>query len=143
MRTAEEQQAGTADPATVAAAPAGAADPALAEFEAAAFRRLLAHLRLREDASNIALMGLAGFCRNCLADWLVEASVAAGRPIDRETARTYVYGEPYAAWKARQPEATPEEVARMEASIAETARRRAETALPLPDPARPAGAGGG
>jgi len=142
MRTAEERPTGTADPASGAGGPA-AADPAMAEIEAAAFRRLLAHLRLREDASNIALMGLAGFCRNCLADWLVEASVAAGRPIDRETARTYVYGEPYAAWKARQPEATPDEVARMEASIAETARRRAKAAALLPNPEQPAGAGGG
>jgi hypothetical protein len=96
----------------------------LAGLEAAAFRRLLEHLRVREDASNIDLMGLAGFCRNCLADWLVEASVEAGRPITREEARLRVYGEPYADWKARQGEASAEQIRRMNDSIAETARRR-------------------
>jgi hypothetical protein len=93
-------------------------------LEAAAFRRLLEHLRQREDASNIDLMGLAGFCRNCLADWLADASVDTGHPLTLEEARAHVYGEPYAQWKARQPEATPEQVARMEASLAENGRRR-------------------
>jgi hypothetical protein len=95
------------------------------QLEAAAFRRLLEHLRLREDASNIDLMGLAGFCRNCLADWLAEASVETPTPLTREEARTHVYGEPYAAFKARQPEATPEQIARMEASLARNAELRA------------------
>jgi hypothetical protein len=85
---------------------------------AAAFRRLLAHLRQREDAQNVDLMGLAGFCRNCLADWVVEASAEQARPLSREQARRAVYGEDYAAWKARQPDATPDQLARMAASVA-------------------------
>ena len=84
---------------------------------AAAFRRLLDHLRHREDAQNIDLMGLAGFCRNCLADWVAEASAEQGTPMTREEARRAVYGEDYAAWKARQPEATPEQLARMDESV--------------------------
>lgn len=94
-------------------------------IEAAAFRRLLAHLRLRDDIANIDLMGHAGFCRNCLADWLAEAAAEAMVPLDRDAARLHVYGEPYADWKARQAEATPEQLARMEATEAETRRRRA------------------
>ncbi|TVV69939.1 DUF1244 domain-containing protein, partial [Sphingomonas solaris] len=82
---------------------------------AAAFRRLVAHLRHRTDAENIDLMGLAGFCRNCLADWTAEASDGA---MDREAARTAVYGMPYAEWKAEhQGVATPEQIARMDASV--------------------------
>jgi hypothetical protein len=93
-------------------------------IEAAAFRRLLRHLRARDDVANITLMGEAGFCRNCLADWLAEAATEAGIPMDREAARTHVYGEPYAAFKARQPEATADQMARMEASLAENRKRR-------------------
>ena len=85
---------------------------------AAAFRRLLAHLRHRADAQNVDLMGLAGFCRNCLADWIAEAGAEQGRPIDREAARELVYGMPYAEWKASQPPATPDQLARMEESVA-------------------------
>ena len=86
---------------------------------AAAFRRLLAHLRHRSDAQNVDLMGLAGFCRNCLADWVAEAAAEKGQPIDREDARRLVYGMPYAEWKARhQSEATPEQLARMDESVA-------------------------
>jgi hypothetical protein len=99
--------------------------PDWTDLEAAAFRRLLELLRLREDASNIELMGLAGFCRNCLADWIAEASVETGRPLTREEARNHVYGEPYAAFKARQLEATPEQLARMENSLAQNERVRA------------------
>ncbi len=83
--------------------------------DAAAFRRLLAHLREREDAANIELMNLAGFCRNCLADWLCEASNVHGVPMSRDEARHYVCGEPYQDWKSRQPPATPEQLARMQA----------------------------
>ena len=79
---------------------------------AAAFRRLVRHLRHRADAQNIELMGLAGFCRNCLSEWVEEA---AG--LDRGEGRDAIYGEPYAAFKARQPQATPEQLARMEASL--------------------------
>ncbi len=85
---------------------------------AAAFRRLVAHLRHREDAQNIELMGLAGFCRNCLADWLAEASSEAGAPLTRDEARRAIYGMDYADWKQGQPEATPEQLARMAASVA-------------------------
>jgi uncharacterized protein len=86
---------------------------------AAAFRRLVRHLRHRHDAQNIELMGLAGFCRNCLADWLVDA----GAPLDKAAARELVHGMPAAEWKARHhSEATPEQLARMEASLARNAR---------------------
>lgn len=88
------------------------------EIAAAAFRRLVAHLRHRQDAQNIDLMGLAGFCRNCLADWVAEASAEAGQPMSRDEARHAIYGMDYAAWKQGQPEATPEQLARMEASVA-------------------------
>ncbi|MDP1027215.1 DUF1244 domain-containing protein [Sphingomonas sp. KR1UV-12] len=80
---------------------------------AAAFRRLVRHLRHRTDAQNVDLMGLAGFCRNCLSDWVGEAG-----GLDRETARTAIYGMPYAEWKAlHQAEATPEQLARMAESV--------------------------
>jgi uncharacterized protein len=83
---------------------------------AAAFRRLARHLRHRTDAQNIELMGLAGFCRNCLGDWVAEASDGA---IDRAAGREAVYGMAYADWKAaHQAPATPEQLARMEASLA-------------------------
>ncbi|MEP7222557.1 MAG: DUF1244 domain-containing protein [Novosphingobium sp.] len=82
---------------------------------AAAFRRLVRHLRHRHDAENIDLMGLAGFCRNCLADWIVDA----GAPLDKAAAREAIHGMPASEWKARfQTEATPEQLARMELSVA-------------------------
>ncbi len=71
------------------------------EFEAAAFRRLLEHLRERSDVQNIDLMNLAGFCRNCLSNWYREAANAAGVPLDKETSREIVYGMPYEEWRAR------------------------------------------
>lgn len=70
-------------------------------FEAAAFRRLIAHLRERNDVQNIDLMNLAGFCRNCLADWFREAAEAGGEVMGKEEARSHVYGMPYAEWKAK------------------------------------------
>lgn len=79
--------------------------------DAAAFRRLLEHLRKREDTANIDLMILAGFCRNCLADWVRDAAVEQGTDMSRDDAREYVYGEPYPNWKSRQPEATLEQLA--------------------------------
>lgn len=89
---------------------------------AQAFRRLVRHLRHRSDAENIELMGLAGFCRNCLADWVSEAS---GGELDRDAAREAVYGMPYARWKAQhQGEASAEQIARMEASIARNKQER-------------------
>lgn len=83
---------------------------------AAVFRRLVKHLRHRSDAENIDLMGLAGFCRNCLADWTAEASVGQ---FSKEQAREIVYGMPYGEWKARfQREATPDQLQRMKDSVA-------------------------
>ena len=79
---------------------------------AAAFRRLVGHLRHRQDAQNIDLMGLAGFCRNCLSEWIEEAG-----GLDRDAARAAIYGEPYAAFKARQPVATDAQLARMAESM--------------------------
>jgi hypothetical protein len=81
---------------------------------AAAFRRLVTHLRHREDAENIDLMGLAGFCRNCLSEWVEQADGA----LSREEAREAIYGMPYAQWKAQhQADATPEQLARMAESM--------------------------
>jgi hypothetical protein len=90
---------------------------------AQAFHRLVDHLRLRTDVQNVDLMGTAGFCRNCLADWLSEASDGA---LSRDQARDAIYGMPQANWKAQhQTAATPEQLARMEASVALNARLRA------------------
>ena len=81
---------------------------------AAAFRRLVRHLRHRHDAQNIDLMGLAGFCRNCLSDWIRDA----GYPGDKAAARALIHGMPAAEWKAKyQTEATPEQLARMDESL--------------------------
>jgi hypothetical protein len=86
---------------------------------AAAFRRLVRHLRHRHDAQNIELMGLAGFCRNCLADWIVDGGFAG----DKATARDVIHGMPAEEWKARfQSPATPEQLAAMQASIAKNAQ---------------------
>src|SRR6478672_11013946 len=85
---------------------------------AAAFRRLVRHLRHRTDAQNVDLMGLAGFCRNCLGDWLQEADPR----LSKDDARAIVYGMPQSEWKAKhQTEASPEQLARMEASLARNA----------------------
>lgn len=86
------------------------------QVAAAAFRRLVRHLRHRTDAQNVDLMGLAGFCRNCLGDWLSEASDGK---FDREAGREAVYGMPYGEWKKRhQTEATAAQIARMRESVA-------------------------
>ena len=71
------------------------------EASADAFRRLVAHLRERHDVQNIDLMNLAGFCRNCLADWYREAANARGATLDKNAARELVYGMPPAEWKQR------------------------------------------
>ncbi len=88
------------------------------ELEAAAFRRLLQHLNgQRPEVQNIDLMILAGFCRNCLADWYREAAEARGIAMSKEQAREHIYGEPFASWKAKhQREATPEQIAAFEAA---------------------------
>ena len=80
------------------------------ELEAAAFRRLVKHLRERTDVQNIDLMNLGGFCRNCLSNWYREAAEAKGLEIDKDAAREMVYGMPYAEWKDKyQTEATAEQ----------------------------------
>jgi hypothetical protein len=82
------------------------------ELEAAAFRRLLAHLNDRKDVQNIDLMILAGFCRNCLADWYRDAANSSAIEMSKEEAREIIYGEPFSQWKAKyQAEATPEQLA--------------------------------
>lgn len=84
---------------------------------AVAFRRLVAHLQHRTDVQNVDLMGHAGFCRNCLGDWLAEAG-----GMDKEEGRALVYGMPYAQWKAaHQAEATAEQLTRMAESVAKNA----------------------
>ena len=90
------------------------------ELEAATFRRLRAHLmQQRPDVQNIDLMILAGFCRNCLADWYREAAAERGIVMDRNAAREVIYGEPFAQWKTlHQREATPEKLAAFEAAQA-------------------------
>jgi hypothetical protein len=86
---------------------------------AEAFRTLVRHLRHRHDAQNIDLMGLAGFCRNCLADWINEA----GAGLDKAAAREVIHGMPAAEWKDRfQTEATPEQLERMAQSLKKNAR---------------------
>ncbi len=95
--------------------PLEALDDAIA---AAAFRRLVRHLRHRHDAQNIDLMGLAGFCRNCLGDWIVDA----GAQLDKAAAREVIHGMAAASWKAQfQSEATPEQLERMAQSMKKNA----------------------
>lgn len=88
------------------------------ELEAAAFRRLRDHLmRERPDVQNIDLMILAGFCRNCLADWYRDAAVERGIELGKDAAREAIYGMPFAEWKtAHQKDATPEQLAAFEAA---------------------------
>jgi len=79
------------------------------ELEAAAFRRLVEHLRTRSDVQNIDLMNLAGFCRNCLSNWYQEAAAQKGIELTREGAREVIYGMPYKDWQAKhQTEASAE-----------------------------------
>jgi len=89
---------------------------------AAAFRRLVKHLQHRHDAENIDLMGLAGFCRNCLADWVMEATNEAGGAMTRDEAREAIHGMPTNEWKSKyQTEATPERLKKMKESVAKNA----------------------
>ena len=89
-------------------------DKARTELEAAVFRRLVDHLRSRTDVQNIDLMNLAGFCRNCLSNWLKEEADAKGVPISKDESREAVYGMPYETWKSTyQGTASPEQVAAM------------------------------
>jgi hypothetical protein len=87
------------------------------ELEAAGFRRLLEHLRERADVQNIDLMNLAGFCRNCLSNWLKDAADARNVPLSKEESRAHVYGMPYEEWKERhQKEASPAQMKSFEES---------------------------
>ncbi|MBN9253887.1 MULTISPECIES: DUF1244 domain-containing protein [unclassified Mesorhizobium] len=79
----------------------GLSDEQRRDFEAAAFRRLVEHLRQRTDVQNIDLMNLAGFCRNCLSNWYREAAEAEGVDLSKDQSREIVYGMPYAEWQAR------------------------------------------
>ena len=79
----------------------GLSDEQRRDFEAAAFRRLLAHLRERTDVQNIDLMNLAGFCRNCLSNWYRDAANEAGLDLSKDASREIIYGMPYAEWQAK------------------------------------------
>ena len=84
------------------------------ELEAAAFRRLVEHLRARTDVQNLDLMNLAGFCRNCLSNWLKEEADASGTPMSKDESREAIYGMPYETWKSTyQGTASPEQLAAM------------------------------
>jgi uncharacterized protein len=72
----------------------------MTELEAAAFRRLVAHLRTRSDVQNIDMMNLTGFCRNCLGNWLKDAADDKGLALSKEASREIIYGMPYADWQA-------------------------------------------
>ena len=92
-------------------------DQTRTELEAAAFRRLVEHLRTRSDVQNIDLMNLSGFCRNCLSKWYRAAAEERGIAMSYDAARELVYGMPYDVWKAEhQTEATPEQRAAYEAT---------------------------
>ena len=87
------------------------------ELEAAAYRKLVEHLRKRTDVQNIDLMNLAGFCRNCLANWYHEAAGEKGMQLSKDQAREIVYGMPYKDWQAKhQKEASAEQKAAYEKS---------------------------
>ena len=90
-------------------------DATRTELEAAAFRRLVAHLRERTDVQNIDLMNLAGFCRNCLSNWFKDAAEERGLAVSKDESREHVYGMPYEEWRAKhQTEATPDQKARFD-----------------------------
>jgi hypothetical protein len=85
------------------------------ELEAAVYRRLVEHLRSRADVQNIDLMNLAGFCRNCLSNWMKDAADANGVPMTKEESREVVYGMPYDEWRAKyQKEASAQQKAALE-----------------------------
>ena len=90
-------------------------DKTRTELEAAVYRRLVEHLRSRTDVQNIDMMNLAGFCRNCLSNWMKEAADAKGMPMSKEDSREIVYGMPYEEWRKKyQKEASPEQKAALE-----------------------------
>jgi hypothetical protein len=92
-------------------------DKTRTELEAAVFRRLVEHLRTRTDVQNIDLMNLAGFCRNCLSNWMKEAADASNVALSKDESRVAVYGMPYDEWKAKhQKEATADQKSAFDAS---------------------------
>jgi uncharacterized protein len=94
-------------------------DKTRTELEAAVYRRLVEHLRTRTDVQNIDMMNLAGFCRNCLSNWMKDAADAQGVPMTKDQSREIVYGEPFEQWKAKhQKEASAEQKAAFEKSSA-------------------------
>jgi len=94
-------------------------DKTRTELEAAAFRRLVEHLRTHPEVQNIDLMNLAGFCRNCLSNWMKDAADAKGVPMTKDQSREIVYGEPFEQWKAKhQKEASKDQKAAFEKSSA-------------------------
>jgi hypothetical protein len=87
-------------------------DKVRTELEAAAFRRLVEHLRARTDVQNIDLMNLAGFCRNCLSNWMKDAADARHIAMSKDESRELVYGMPYEEWRAKyQKQASPDQQA--------------------------------
>ena len=89
-------------------------DKTRTELEAAVFRRLVDHLRSRSDVQNIDLMNLAGFCRNCLSNWMKEEADAKGIGISKDESREAVYGMPHETWKSKfQGAANPEQLEAM------------------------------
>ena len=84
-------------------------DKTRTELEAAVFRRLAEHLRARTDVQNIDLMNLAGFCRNCLSNWMKDAADAKGVPLSKDESREAVYGMPYDEWKTKHQKEAPKE----------------------------------
>jgi uncharacterized protein len=104
-------------PQTTASLAMASDDKTRTELEAAVFRRLVEHLQRRTDVQNIELMNLAGFCRNCLSNWLKEEADAKGVAMSKDESREAVYGMPYDTWKAmHQGSATPEQLATMQKS---------------------------
>lgn len=88
------------------------------KLESAAFRRLVQHLQTRCDVQNLDLMNLAGFCRNCLSNWLKDAADENGLALSKDESREAVYGMPYESWKAlHQKEASPQDLARFQATV--------------------------
>jgi uncharacterized protein len=90
-------------------------DKTRTELEAAVYRRLVEHLRTRTDVQNIELMNLAGFCRNCLSNWMKDAADAKGLAMSKDESRQIVYGMPYDEWRAKhQKDASPDQKAAFE-----------------------------
>jgi uncharacterized protein len=90
-------------------------DKTRTDLEAAVYRRLVEHLRSHQDVQNIDLMNLAGFCRNCLSNWMKDAADAKGVPMTKDQSREIVYGMPYDEWRAKhQKEASPAQQAAFE-----------------------------